>query len=162
MKSYKQLFQELSESEYAPGHYQSDTMIGSKNISAQSDLGSYRIELDEVVGRINAFIREFTKREYIDPTNLRNQLKARLNHVGLDFECDTKERLGEGSFSYQLSRFGGSFGTTPTHNLLKDGFLKTDMISEFVGSGMVLTFNISKNDDSMYEVNAKITPGNAT
>ena len=162
MKSYKELFQELAESEYAPGHFQSDYMIGSKNTTAASDMGTYRIELDEIVGRINAFIKEYTSRDYIDPTNLRNTLKARLNHVGLDFDCNPRDRVTEGSYSYELNRFGGSFGTTPTHDLLKDGFLKSDMISEFTGSKMVLSFNVTKNEDSMFEIDAKIMPGDAT
>ena len=161
MKSYKQLLQKINESEYTPGSYERGDVAGAGGRSAHSDLGSYRNELDEIVGRINAFIREYTSREFIDPTNLRNQLKARLNHVGLDFECDAKERLGEGSFTYQLQRFGGSFGTTPEHDLLKDGFLKTDMIREFVGSGMILSFNITRNEHSMFEVDARIQPGDA-
>ena len=160
MKHFKELVHELIESEYSPGHFQQG--VGSGGRSAHTDLGSYRIELDEIVGRINAFIKEFTNREFIDPTSLRNQLKARLNHVGLDFECDTKSRLGEGNFAYQLNRFGGSFGTTPTHNLLKDGFKTSDMIKEFTGSGMVLSFNISRNENSMFSVDAKIVPGDAS
>ena len=114
------------------------------------------------MGRINAFIKEYTDRDFIDPTSLRNQLKARLNHVGLDFECDSKTRLGEGNHVYQLSRFGGSFGTTPTHNLMKDGFLKSDMIKEFTGSSMILSLNVSRNDNSMFSVDAKIVPGDAS
>ena len=163
MKTYKQLFEGvvhnlLSESEYAPGHFQSDTMIGSKNTTAASDMGSYRVELDEIVGRINAFIKEFTEREYIDPTNLRNNLKARLNHYGLDFECNVKERVTEGSYVYKLNRFGGSFGTTPEHDLLKDGFKTSDMIAEFAGTSMVLEFIVVKNDSSMYEIEARMKP----
>lgn len=161
MKSYKQLLQKLDESEYSVGSYEHGRVAGAGGRSAHSDLGSYRIELDEVVGRINAFIKEYTSREFLDPTNLRNQLKARLNHVGLDFECDPTKRLGEGSYSYQLQRFGGSFGTTPEHDLLKDGFLKSDMIREFVGTGMILSFDITRNEHSMFEVDARIMPGDA-
>ena len=155
MKSYKQLLQKLDESEYSVGSYERGDVAGAGGRSAHSDLGSYRIELDEIVGRINAFIKEYTSREFLDPTNLRNQLKARLNHVGLDFECDPTKRLGEGSFSYQLQRFGGSFGTTPEHDLLKDGFLKSDMIREFVGTGMILSFDITRNEHSMFEDHAR-------
>jgi hypothetical protein len=142
MKHFKQLVQELVESEYSPGSYEHGGVAGAGGRSAHSDLGSYRIELDEIVGRINAFIKEYTDRDFIDPTSLRNQLKARLNHVGLDF--------------------GGSFGTTPTHNLMKDGFLKSDMIKEFTGSSMILSLNVSRNDNSMFSVDAKIVPGDAS
>ena len=82
MKHFKQLVQELVESEYSPGSYERGDVAGAGGRSAHSDLGSYRIELDEIVGRINAFIKEYTDRDFIDPTSLRNQLKARLNHVG--------------------------------------------------------------------------------
>ena len=162
MKHFKQLVQELVESEYSPGSYEHGGVAGAGGRSAHSDLGSYRIELDEIVGRINAFIKEYTNRDFIDPTSLRNQLKARLNHVGLDFECDSKSRLGEGNHVFQLSRFGGSFGTTPTHNLMKDGFLKSDMIKEFTGSSMILSLNVSRNDNSLFSVDAKIVPGDAS
>ena len=161
MKRYKELLQRLDEGEYTPGHYHSDTMIGGRTRGAHTDLGAYRIELDEIVSRINAFIREYTSREFLDPTYLRAQLKSKLNLVGLDFEYDTKQRIGEGSYSYQLKRFGGSFGTTPTHDLLKDGFLESDMIEEFAGSKMLLSFVVSKNESSMFDIDAKIVPGNA-
>ena len=159
MKNFKELFTQLQESEYFPGHYQHGGVAGAGGRSAHDDLGSYRIELDEIVGRINAFIREYTEREFMDPTSLRNQLKARLNHVGLDFECDSKTRLSEGSYTYPVLRFGGSFGTTPEHDLLKNGFKRSDMIEEFAGVKMVLEFNVSRNEDSMYVVDARLRPG---
>jgi hypothetical protein len=162
MKHFKELVNELQESEYFPGHYQHARVAGAGGRSAHDDLGSYRIELDEIVGRINAFIREYTDREFIDPTSLRNQLKVRLNHVGLDFECDSKKRLGEGNFVFPVSRFGGSFGTTPEHDLLKNGFKKSDMIEEFAGTKMVLEFKITRNESSMYVVDARLRPGEAT
>ena len=161
MKRYKELLQQLSESEYTPGSFEHGRVAGAGGRSAYSDLGSYRVELDEIVGRINAFVKQFTAREFLEPTNLRGQLKSKLNLVGLDFDCDTKERIGEGSYTYQLKRFGGSFGTTPEHDLMKDGFLESDMIEEFVGTKMVLSFNVKRNENSMFDIDAKIVPGNA-
>ena len=159
MKTYKELISQLNEGEEQPGNYSYGA--GSGQRSAHSDMGNYRVELGEIVTRLNAFIREYTGKEFLDPTQLSNQLKTRLNNVGLDFDCDLKSRVEEGNYTYPLNRFGGSFGTTPEHDLLKDGFLTTDMISEFAGTSMVLRYNVSKNDDSMFVIDAKLVPGNA-
>jgi hypothetical protein len=160
MKRYKELVEQLNEGEYNPGNYAAGVGHGG-GYSAVSDLGNYRVELDEIVFRVNTFIREFSDREFLDPTSFRNTLKTKLNLLGLDFQCDSTQRVAEGNYSYPLLRFGGSFGTTPEHDLLKDGFKVSDMISEFAGSSMVLQYNVSKNDDSMFIVDAKIKPGNA-
>jgi hypothetical protein len=44
---------------------------------------------------------------------------------------------------------------------MKDGFLESDMIEEFVGTKMVLSFNVKRNENSMFDIDAKIVPGNA-
>jgi hypothetical protein len=36
------------------------------------------------------------------------------------------------------------------------------MIKEFTGSSMVLSLNVSRNDNSLFSVDAKIVPGDAS
>ena len=58
-----------------------------------------------------------------------------------------------------LARWGGSFGTTPTHNLMKDGFYRGDNIKEFNnGVGLALRLEVFQEDDGLYQMDAKVVP----
>ena len=53
MKTYKELISQLNEGEEQPGNYSYG--VGSGQRSAHSDMGNYRVELGEIVTRLNAF-----------------------------------------------------------------------------------------------------------
>lgn len=57
-----------------------------------------------------------------DPRQALYGLKVRLNHLGLDFEFNRNVPLSAGPITLKLTRYGEKFGTTPTTNLMKDGF----------------------------------------
>ena len=150
MKKFKELSSYLKENEYTDS---------SEPIRvARSDYGVFRVEDKETLGRINALIYEYTKREFIDPKNAMSQLRHKLNLIGLDFEMAAYDRVDEGSQDYKINRFGGEFGTTPEHDLSK-GFYKSDGISPFNdGVGMVLRTTYTVSESGMYSIDAMIVP----
>ena len=54
--------------------------------------------------------------------------------------------------------FGGSFGTTPEHDLMTQGFYEDDGIESKLGTKLVLRTSFSKNDVGMWKVDATIIP----
>jgi hypothetical protein len=141
---------------------ESEVTTGGASVSADSHYGIYRIENSEQLDRINAFINAFTRKEFIEPNSAMAQLRHKFNLTGLDFDWDNSSSLSEGDNTIHLNRFGGSFGTTPTHNLMKDGFFKGDNIKEYNnGKGLDLRVNLRKNDSSLYKIDARIVPSEA-
>jgi len=153
MRKFKELRDFLKESEYTPT---TDTWQ-----SAYSDYGVYRIENEEQLNKINAFIHTFTERSFIEPRHAMSQLRQKLNLAGLDFEMPSNNSIKEGTTSYKINRFGGEFGTTPTHNLMKNGFYKGDGISHNNnGVGMSLQCTYDVNESGLYKIKAMIVPDN--
>ena len=151
MRKFKELRDFLKESEYTPT---TDTWK-----SAYSDYGVYRIEDKEQLNKINAFIHNFTEKAFIEPRHAMSQLRHRLNLAGLDFEMPHSNAIEEGTKSYKINRFGGEFGTTPTHNLMTDSFYKSDGIShQNNGVGMTLRCSYTVNESGLYNIKAMIVP----
>ena len=94
----------------------------------RSDFGAHRVEFDEQVMRINSFIENYFARPILDSVGAFTQLRAKLNIVGLDFDFDPSVVAEGGDFALQLTRHGGSFGTTQDHDL-KAGFYQGDGIA---------------------------------
>lgn len=82
----------------------------SKNIQSQ--------ELDQ----IHSMIYTYLSGVHEDPRQALYGLKVRLNHIGLDFEFNRNVPLSVGPVTLKLTRYGEKFGTTPTTNLMQDGF----------------------------------------
>jgi hypothetical protein len=157
MKRYKELRKQLNESELqdggALGGYPSDR--GAR--SAFSDYGIYRVENEEQLKRIKAFINAFTSREYLEPRAALSLLRVKLNLAGLDFQFDAKTDLKVNTpMTLKLTRFGGTFGTSPTHDLSK-GFEVTD---GFSGSGLSLIVNIIDSESGLYVLDIKVVSTN--
>ena len=155
MKKFKQIISLLESGEAEDGggfgypHQPSRTTR-----SAASDFGVHRIENETQLNRINAFLSSFGSREYIDPRGALAILRAKMNIMGLDFDFTPKTKIVPGPNVFKLTRFGGTFGTTPEHDLLKDGFLTTDGISEFNnGKGMNLVIEIVLTPNHLYKFN---------
>ena len=132
---------------------------GSTHRTAMSDVGAHYIENPEQLARINAFIESYMGRDYIDVTGAFNHLRARLNVVGIDFDT-TPSEVSEGSYEFPIVRHGGSFGTTPEHDL-KTGFYRDNGTP---GYNFVLKADVAIAENGAYKVNAKIvsteTPAN--
>jgi len=150
MKTYKELQEKIdtiAESAYVSG--------GAAR-GAHSEFGVHRIENDEQVGRINAFLNAFTDKEFLSPKTAIAQIRHKLNMSGLDFEWNNASVVTNETMNLPLTRWGGSFGTTPTHDL-KTGFYKGDNIKEFNdGVGLSLRVNADQEDGGLYIIDARI------
>lgn len=146
MKKFSELKQKLAESEYADGGGFNAAYDGTTSRSAASDYGVHRIENENQRGRIGAFLQTFAQKDYLDPRSAFALLRAKLNLAGLDFQFNPNvQLLTNAEMKFPLSRFGGTFGTTPTHDLSK-GFLETDGIAEFNdGKGLQMVVVITRN-----------------
>jgi hypothetical protein len=71
---------------------------------------------------IGAMIYTYLGGLHSDPRHALYGLKVRLNHIGLDFEFNNTIPLVEGPTAFRLLKYGKKFGTTPTTDLLRNGF----------------------------------------
>jgi hypothetical protein len=117
---------------------------------AHSDYGTNRLENDQILHRVNVFIEGLLNRPILEPSGMMAQLRAKLNILGYDFNYSTQQ-IGEGNFSFDVTRHGGSFGTTPDHDL-KAGFYQHD---GFAGMAVKLEGSVSKSPDG-YKIEAKL------
>lgn len=146
MKKFNQLKQRLMEAEYADGGGFNAAYDGTTTRSAASDYGIHRIENETQKNRLNAFLQTFAQKDYLDPRSALALLRAKINLAGLDFQFNPNvPLLPDSEIRFPMTRFGGTFGTSPTHDLSK-GFLETDGISDMNdGKGLDLVVTISRN-----------------
>ena len=152
MKSFKEIISKvepLAESGYITW--------GSGQRSAHSHYGVHRIENQDELGRINAFLNAFTQREFLDPKGAMAQLRHKFNTMTLDFDWTNTSSFDGGSVEIPLNRFGGTFGKavdTP-----HDEFQTTDGISEFNnGVGLALKVSVDQPEGGLYTMDAKVVP----
>ena len=109
--------------------------------------------------RLNAFLNAFTQMEFLEPKSAIATIRHKLNLAGLDFEWNNKSSFTpEETLKLPLARWGGSFGTTPTHDL-SQGFYQGDNIAEFNdGKGLELSIDVYQEDNGLYQMDAKILP----
>ena len=157
MKTYKKLQEKLQTVS------EGQETVGGAARSAHSDFGVHRIEHPEQVGRLNAFLNAFTQMEFLDPKSAIATIRHKLNLAGMDFEWTNANTVkAEETLNLPLSRWGGSFGTTPLHDLRK-GFYRGDNISEFNGGvGLSLSVDVFQEDGGLYQLDAKIVPTTAS
>jgi len=129
-----------------------DFKWGDNTTTALSDEGTFYIERPDQLMRINAFIESFMDRDFIDARQAFNHLRARLNVTGIDFS-KTPETVQEGNLEFEVTRNGGSFGTTPEHNLMKDGFYRDSGVP---GMNFTLKADVVLGESGMYRISAKI------
>jgi hypothetical protein len=80
-----------------------------------------------------------------DPRHALYGLKVRLNHIGLDFEFNNMVHLHEGPVNLRLLKYGKKFGTTPTTDLLRNGF---DTGEDY--TNIDLSFTLTKDPSMRY------------
>jgi hypothetical protein len=165
MKKFKQLKQQLFEG----GENMDGGALGQWPTngpdSAVSDYGVHRIESEEQIQRLQAFLNTYTKKEFLDPRAALSLLRVKLNLAGLDFDFTNKtEVTAERTMVLHLKRFGGTFGTTPTTDLTKEPFKVTDGVEDVLGGDhLVLNVDIKENPESgLFKMNITIqqVPGN--
>jgi hypothetical protein len=157
MKKFKELKQRLFESENTEGGALGGFPVQQSVRSAQSDYGVHRIEAEQQLQRIQAFLTAFTGREYLDPRSALSLMRVKLNLTGLDFDFNNKTDLPVGQpINFQLKRFGGTWGTTPTHDLA-NGFKETDGVEDTLGGDHLgIVVMIAPADSGLYQINAQI------
>ena len=149
MKTLKQLRQNINEA-YGTGALGGNDQFGSTvpHVDASVTLAGN----EELRLRINGFIKRQLTREFATPDMAFNMLRAKLNVFGLDFKTDqTVKTLGE--VSLPMTRHGGSFGTTPTHDLSK-GFYNENGFEGNIPH--VLKGNISIGNEGGFYIDAEI------
>ena len=124
---------------------------GSTNRTALSDAGTFYIERPEQLNKLNVFIESYMNRGFIDITSAFNHLRARLNLAGIDFTLNTP--IQEGHMEFPVTRHGGSFGTVPNHDLLKQGFYRDSGVP---GMEFSLQADVELGEGGMYNIDAKI------
>jgi|APGre2960657373_1045057.scaffolds.fasta_scaffold03689_5 hypothetical protein len=149
MKKFNQLKQRLAESEYSDGGSFNAAYDGTTSRSAASDYGIHRIENDTQKNRLHAFLQTFAQKDYLDPRSAFALLRAKVNLAGLDFQFNPNvPLLTNTEMRFPMTRFGGVFGTTPTHDLSK-GFIESDGITDANdGKGLELVVMITRNGAS--------------
>jgi hypothetical protein len=136
--------------------YGVNTDWGNSYQNHESDVGTFYIERPDQLQRINNFIEAFLGREFIDPKLALNTLRTRLNTTGIDFST-TPEVVDEGHLEFEVTRNGGSFGTTPEHNLMKDGFYRDSGVP---GMNFTLKADVVTSGGA-YRISAEIVPEGA-
>lgn len=127
MKKFKQLKQQLTEDAYMDGGALGGFPAQQSTRSAFSDFGVHRVEHDDQLKRLQAFVNAFTSREYLEPRAALSLLRVKLNLAGFDFDFN-KNTIVQTNVPtiFKLKRFGGTFGKTLTtpHNEFEttDGF----------------------------------------
>lgn len=157
MKKYKELKKKLHESEYVEGPVLGGWPAPNSTRSASDDFGVHRIDHDSQIKRLQAFLTAFTGREYLDPRAALSLMRLKLNLAGIDFDFNNKTNLNSNqTTNFKVKRFGGTFGTTPEHDLSK-GFKVTDGVEDILGGDhLVLSVTITEAESGLYKMDAKL------
>lgn len=134
MKRFKDLREDLIlEAEYNPWGYQSQ--------SIHQDDGVHQNPADaEKIQKLNAFIENFLAAgKSMDPKARLEQLRIRLNHVGLNFNCNEGVKDGDIT-SYEVKYYGEVYGYKLDDNFNSTGEIgEQDLATEKFGSPLVLS-----------------------
>lgn len=107
MKRFKELRESLLiESEF------SAYGDGGESIAPDGSVSQFASE--DNLGRINAFINNFLADETLHPKARLEQLKVRLNQIGLDFDSNKGIASSEDTKVYAVEYFGQGYGYHPT------------------------------------------------
>lgn len=156
MKKFKQLKQQLTENAYMDGGALGGFPAQQSTRSAFSDFGVHRVEHEEQLKRLQAFVHAFTSREYLEPRAALSLLRVKLNLAGFDFDFNNKTAIQTNvPIMFKLKRFGGTFGKLPStpHNEFEttDGF--EDILN---GDHLALNATINEAPSGLYKLDIQI------
>mgnify|MGYP003117204082 FL=1 len=157
MKTFKELRQSINEATYRPDGTFSRN---ADDTGVNGEVGLYQIQDSRAISQLNSYIGAFNKGDFLNPMAGLAKLRERLRAgAGIDFECDS-QMIPEDGFTkdYELSQYGGSFGTTPEHDLQTQGFYEDDGIESKLGTKLVLRTTFRKDENRMWKVDAMIIP----
>lgn len=160
MKRFKELRNEietLAEEHSEGGGFGFDPVLKSKGRSAQNEVKPTNYDDPYDMQKVNAFITAFTSKSYVDPRSALYLLKAKLNLTGIDFDLNRSTELEtDKEYSLPIKRYGGTFGTSPQHDL-KNGF---EVTNGFDGRNYVLKIKImapsSEEHAGLFVISAKV------
>ena len=153
MKTYTDIVQTIKENEYSEGGGFGLHGGDSHGNSAIGDAGVYRIESPAQLKRLNAFIAEFTRKEFLNPRSAVDMLRAKLNIAGLDFTFDNSVQLtSESTTSFKVYRFGGTFGKSIDTPF--DEFDNTDGFPD--GKSYALEMKLVDVPNGLYKIEATL------
>ena len=157
MKSFKELKQTINEAVYRPDGTFSRN---ADDTGINGEVGMYQIQDSRAISQLNSFIGAFNEGDFLNPMSGLAKRREKLRaSAGIDFECDTGILPEDGyTVDYALSQFGGSFGTTPEHDLMTQGFYEDDGIESKLGTKLILRTTFRKNEHRMWKLDAMIIP----
>jgi len=135
MKTFKQHIKE--------GHYMGG-QVGASTSNAVEDgsIGVHNISEPEVLKRVNAFVSSIAEREFIRPQHAVDELREKLNRIGLTVDPVTLEG-DKGNVTAEVKQFGGRFGKDTDGSDInddgishrKEGGLKLEVSYELLKNG---------------------------
>ena len=138
MKTLKQHIKEHTGSE------KTASAVGSQTTNSVEDsaIGAHNIQDAAVLQRVNGFVGSISEREYLNPQFAVDELKEKLQRIGLT--CGDCTLEGEnGKTTVELKQFGGRFGKDTDGSDLnddgishrKEGGLKMEVSYETLKNG---------------------------
>ena len=105
MKTFKQHVNEHTGSE------KTASAVGSQTTNSVEDsaIGAHNIQDAAVLQRVNGFVGSISEREYLNPQFAVDELKEKLQRIGLTCGDCTLEGAS-GKTTVELTQFGGRFG----------------------------------------------------
>ena len=157
MKTFKELRSNINEAVYRSGY---GVGRDASDIGTNGEIGLYQIGDPGAISALNSFLGAFAESDLLNPIDGLVKLREKLRlSAHFDFDIDTKMFPEEGqSIDFPLTANGGSFGTTPEHDLLTQGFYEDDGIERIAGTPMVLRTTFVKNEVGMWNVDSMIVP----
>ena len=114
--------------------------------------GRYQVDKKdpEVIARITQAMNNELEKGYMSPSTAINQLRAKMNLVGFDF--DMKDVPSSGTVSFPLKSATEVFG----RGMEVDSFDIDYNDQSAIQTGMTMTIKISQDEDGLYKLNGKI------
>ena len=145
MKSFKDL-KSLTED-----HHNTSFPVNPDALPDVTDtVKSYQVDDNDLMSRMDAYITQYTMKEFLDPKQALTNLRAKMNTLGFDFDYTGNAQV-EGN--YPLNRWGGRSGWTP-----EEGIIEDDGISHVLGHGLELQINLSTTERGLYKIDAAVAP----
>jgi len=148
MKTFKQHIKEGKSSMYVGDGAGVGTTV--QNSVEDGSIGAHNIHVPEVLQRVNAFVGSIAEREFIKPQHAVDELREKLNRIGLTVSDVTLE--GEnGKVTAEVKQFGGRFGKDTDGSDIND-----DGISHKKEGGLKLNVEYETLKNGASKVYAKL------
>ena len=123
--------------------------VTTSNSPEDGNIGAHNIQDPAVLQKVNAYVGSIGDGEYINPQGAVEQLKMKLNTIGLDF--DAKLDGPSGSITAEMTQYGGRMGKDTDGTDLDD-----DGISHRKADGMKIEIKHETLQNGSSKVYAKL------